>query len=119
MKKLRRFVKLSDELSYNNEINENSYNYYSQLLSNFCDANLVDQIQKYFSQISLINSTISGQNVPEELDYNEEFVAKLSSKLNFETFELEEDGYPPIFDIAVEASEKGNLLRSIDNKSVK
>ena len=25
--------------------------------------------------------------------------------------ELEEDGYPPIFDIAVEASEKRNLLR--------
>ena len=45
------------------------------------------------------------QNVPEELTYQEEFVAKLSSKVNFETFELREDGYPPIF--AVEASEKG------------
>ena len=80
--------------------------------------NLVNKVQKYFSQIfseiSLINSIISGQNVPEELDYKEEFVAKLSSKVDFETFELGEDGYPPIFDIVVE----GNLLMGIDNKTV-
>jgi len=49
-----------------------------------------------------------GQNVPEELTYQEEFVAKLSSKVNFETFELEEDGYPPIFDIAIETSAKAS-----------
>ena len=84
---------------------------------------MVNQIWKYFSQIfskiSLINSIISGQNVPEDLTYQEEFVAKLSSTVNLETFELEEDGYPPIFDIVVEAAEKGNLLRSIDNKTDK
>ena len=83
---------------------------------------MVNQIWKYFSQIfseiSLINSLISGQNVPEELNYNEEFVAKLSSKVDLETFELEEDSYPPIFDIAVEAAEKGNLLRGVGNKTI-
>ena len=60
---------------------------------------------------------ISGQNVPEDLTYQEEFVAKLSSNVNFGSFELEEDCYPPIFDIAVEASEKGILLRGIDSKT--
>ena len=62
---------------------------------------------------------ISGQNVPEDLTYQEDFVAKLSSNVDFETFELEEDCYPPIFDIAVEEAEKGNLLRSIGNKTVR
>ena len=62
---------------------------------------------------------ISGQNVPEDLTYQEDFVAKLSSNVDFETFELEEDCYPPIFDIAVEEAEKGNLLRGIGNKTVR
>ena len=53
-----------------------------------------------------------GQNIPEELTYKEEFVAKLSSKVDFETFELGEDGYPPIFDIAIQSSEKEKRSKS-------
>lgn len=58
-----------------------------------------------------------GQNIPEELTYKEEFVAKLSSKVDFETFELREDGYPqdghpPIFDIAIQSSEKEKRSKS-------
>ena len=69
--------------------------------------------------MSSINSIILGQNVPEDLTYQEDFVAKLSSNVDFETFELEEDCYPPIFDIAVEEAEKGNLLMGIESKTVK
>ena len=47
-----------------------------------------------------------GQNLPEEMSYNENFVAKLSSKVDLETFVLEEDEYPTIFDIAIEAVEE-------------
>ena len=53
-----------------------------------------------------------GQNVSEELTYKEEFVAKLSSKVDFETFELGEDGYPPIFDIVIQSSEKEKRSKS-------
>ena len=53
-----------------------------------------------------------GQNVPEELTYKEEFVAKLSSKVDFETFELGEDVYPLIFDIAIQSSEKEKRSKS-------
>ena len=47
-----------------------------------------------------------GQNLPEEMSYNENFVSKLSSKVDLETFVLEEDEYPTIFDIAIEAVEE-------------
>ena len=53
-----------------------------------------------------------GQNVPEELSYKEEFVTKLSSKVDFETFELGEDGYPPIFDIVIQSCEKEKRSKS-------
>ena len=47
-----------------------------------------------------------GQNLPEEMSYNENFVAKLSSKVDLETFVLGEDEYPTIFDIAIETVEE-------------
>ena len=47
-----------------------------------------------------------GQNLPEEMSYNENFVAKLSSKVDFGNFVLGEDEYPTIFDIAIEAVEE-------------
>ena len=47
-----------------------------------------------------------GQNLPEEMSYNENFVAKLSSKVDLGTFVLGEDEYPTIFDIAIEAVEE-------------
>ena len=47
-----------------------------------------------------------GQNLPEEMSYNENFVAKLSSKVDLETFVIGEDEYPTIFDIAIEAVEE-------------
>ena len=47
-----------------------------------------------------------GQNLPEEMNYNENFIAKLSSKVDLGTFVLGEDDYPPIFDIAIETVEE-------------
>ena len=47
-----------------------------------------------------------GQNLPEEMSYNENFIAKLSSKVDLGTFVLGEDEYPTIFDIAIEAVEE-------------
>ena len=47
-----------------------------------------------------------GQNLPEEMNYNENFIAKLSSKVDLGTFVLGEDDYPSIFDIAIETVEE-------------
>ena len=47
-----------------------------------------------------------GQNLSEEMSYNENFVAKLSTKVDLETFVLGEDEYPTIFDIAIETVEE-------------
>ena len=40
------------------------------------------------------------------MNYNENFIAKLSSKVDLGTFVLGEDDYPPIFDIAIETVEE-------------
>ena len=40
------------------------------------------------------------------MSYNENFIAKLSSKVDLGTFVLGEDEYPTIFDIAIEAVEE-------------
>ena len=45
-------------------------------------------------------------------DYKENFVAKLSAKVDFETFEIGEDDYPPIFDIAIQSFEKEKRSKS-------
>jgi len=42
------------------------------------------------------------RNLDEIMNFNEQFVSKLSSDTMFETFVLEKDGYPPIYDIVVE-----------------